>query len=243
MLAVLVLLLAPAAATPAALVLPSTGDEVDADKLHRAVKVAVARPDLAFPSDVDVDRDALRTQIARRPNECTADLSDEVTAQLGALRGDDELYVALPTSKRARDTLLWRFDASSQLLQRVLNLGPVVAPPPVDGEVHVVLVPWLGTDQAERGLSPADVRPQVGTATTSVGAPEAGLGPEFIDQLMEHPNECSPELTDAMAEALAAAEGEVPLYVAVELPSGRHRLILWRWVPEERALSRVLRRL
>jgi hypothetical protein len=58
------------------------------------------------------------------------------------------------------------------------------------------------------------------------------MGIDFIDQLMEHPNECTPELDGDIMTYLAIyakLQPEAEIYVAVPEAGNPNRILIWRW--------------
>lgn len=69
------------------------------------------------------------------------------------------------------------------------------------------------------------------------------MGIDFIDQLMEHPNECSPELDGDILNYLAIyakLHPEAEIYIAVPEGGNPNRVLIWRWDRPSATLQKVL---
>lgn len=69
------------------------------------------------------------------------------------------------------------------------------------------------------------------------------MGIDFISQLMEHPNECTPELDGEIMKYLAIYARlhlEAEIYVAVPEVGNPNRILLWRWDRPTGTLQKVL---
>ncbi|MBT3221644.1 MAG: hypothetical protein HN348_21410 [Proteobacteria bacterium] len=69
------------------------------------------------------------------------------------------------------------------------------------------------------------------------------MGNEFIDMLMEHPNECVPELAGDILVYLAIYQKlhpEAEIYVVIPEAGSANRIYLWRWVASSGTLQKVL---
>jgi hypothetical protein len=69
------------------------------------------------------------------------------------------------------------------------------------------------------------------------------MGVDLIDQLMEHPNECSPRIEGDILTYIAIYAKLHPdseIYFAVPEAGNANKTLLWRWSRENRALVKVL---
>ena len=178
----------------------------------------------------------LKPTLARYAAECAPPLSTEETEALRAqVPEQGALFIALPTPN---DALVWRWDAQGERLHRVLRWNKASQPPTIEEPAHVVFLPWPGTSQAERP-------PKVDMAR--LGRPEHTVvtdvehAAQAIDALVEHPNECQPEMTDHLVGLLneqQAEAGDTDVFVAVQNPRGRDSYV-WRYDPESQMLQRL----
>ena len=225
-------------ALPAHIVVVSNDTEADLDKVQKQVKWRIARPNVQWIDD-SLPREAA-AELQQFPNECTPTLSAQTNERLAALSGEHELYVALPVTKHHKDTVIWRWDKGSQKLQTVLNRRDQSSQFAVsDTPARVIQLPWPNVDNKtipEKSL--ALLRRQA----PAVEMGQGGYGTPFIDVLMEHPNECVPEMTPEMQALLAAdaeASPETDLYVGLRM-GGTGGAYLWRWDAEQASLTRIL---
>lgn len=69
------------------------------------------------------------------------------------------------------------------------------------------------------------------------------MGIDFIDQLMEHPNECSPKVDGDILNYLsiyAKLHPEADIYIAVPEAGNPNRVLIWRWDRANATLQKVL---
>lgn len=69
------------------------------------------------------------------------------------------------------------------------------------------------------------------------------MGIDFIDQLMEHPNECTPELDGDILNYLAIyarLHPDAEIYIAVPEGGNPNRILIWRWDRPSGTLQKVL---
>ncbi|MBT3219112.1 MAG: hypothetical protein HN348_08480 [Proteobacteria bacterium] len=69
------------------------------------------------------------------------------------------------------------------------------------------------------------------------------MGNDFIKQLMEHPNECTPDLSGDILKYLAIyamLHPEAEVYIAIPELGNINKVLLWRWKRSTATLSRVL---
>ncbi len=69
------------------------------------------------------------------------------------------------------------------------------------------------------------------------------MGIDFIDQLMEHPNECTPELDGEIMNSLsiyAKLHPDAEVYVALPDAGNTNRILIWRWDRPSATLQKVL---
>jgi hypothetical protein len=175
-------------------------------------------------------------QLRLRSRECFKAPSDKQAAVLReAATKADKVYVVLDTAS-SKERLAWRWDGTR--LSRVVH-RPTRAHADL-GSASVLGLSWPGQEDGERlagGLEQV-----YGIHATSRTHLEGDQAVDLIDQLMEHPNECSAVLSAANLEALGAlSQADEPLLVAVQVPSERTPKV-WRWDPEQEALWLQLQR-
>ncbi len=232
------LLAGTAQAEPANVVVLSTDTGADMEKVHHELKVRIARPAVEWIDDTlpAGTSDALQ----RNPNECTPTLPEDVRDSLKALGGEDELYVVLPTTDHHKDIAIWRWDDVSGTLQKVMDrrnstLGYEVS----DAPARVLHVHW---PNGKTKSLPSKSLTSLNRSKPQVEIAGDGFDAAFIDTIMEHPNECTPEMTKEMVSTLEAEATKTPdadIYVAI-MANKRMGPYLWRWDEELGALSRVL---
>jgi hypothetical protein len=72
---------------------------------------------------------------------------------------------------------------------------------------------------------------------------EKKMGIDFVNQLMEHPNECTPELDGDILDYLAIyakLHPDAEIYIAVPEAGNPNRILLWRWDRPSGTLQKVL---
>jgi len=215
------------AASTAHVVVLDTDTGADAEKVQREVKWRIARPQVEWVAD------SLPAETAKAlhqfPNECAPKLPQAVREGLADLAGENELYVALPTTPRHKDLAVWRWDAKTDRLLLVMNDGHPSQGFEVSGNsARIVQLVWPNLVKQKK------FKDDVLGRTHSADPVLVRAGTEyggFIDTLMEHPNECTPEMTPEMIETLKADAANAPdtdLYLAVRVPNVKSTY-MWRW--------------
>jgi len=69
------------------------------------------------------------------------------------------------------------------------------------------------------------------------------MGIDLVDQLMEHPNECTPRIEGDILTPIAiyaALHKDAEVYFAVPVAGDPNKVLLWRWNTEAKTLTKVL---
>ena len=226
---------AQAQATPAQVIVVPTKTNADLLEVRRITKKRIGRPDLEWlnPTIPANTGEALQ----RYPNECTPNMPKGLENTLATFGQDQEIFVVLPATDRAKEVSIWRYDHGSTNLNPVLTKHRFEKHIILDVPARVFNIPWPDHD----------VRPihQKGLATIGRLNPtivDGHFEAELVKLLAEHPFECWPELSGSMKDALQAEQAKTPetdLYLALNGPKSSP--FIWRWDNDEARLSRTLR--
>ncbi len=231
---------APANATVRAQVVLLNADTgVNTEKVLASVQKRTARPD-AFFVEEQLPQETLAA-LQRHPYECEPRLPQAAKDDLSAMATDDgEVYVVLATTDHHKDVGMWRWNNKTKQLQVVNLKGFRDGVFPVqDTAAHVVNLAYgahAPTELSDKALA----RMHRANPVVSASAGDHDLA--LVDELMAHPNECSPALSQSNRDTLRAQAAAVPeqeFYVAVSPPAER-TTFLWRWNEQDGRLNRVL---
>jgi len=208
--------------------------DVDVEKVRRTVKSQIARPSVEWLEE-SLGPDTLEA-LLRYPNECSPTISPETRARLESLSGEPELYVVASTTRKHKDLAMWRWDRRSKKLLRVMSYRNKLKAIPLDTPARILHL--TGAHTTPQPLNP---RALASIHRVNPTIQTTDLGADFVDKLMEHPNECEPEMTSEMIETLKTEAAKTPdtdLYVFVQRGRGNASTLVWRWT--DGRLSRVM---